>query len=66
MGGNFKFQVQDSFLDYFFLDIGRFEKRIAPSEKKTPLVIVAKSGVPYIGILDMVVGINFNLQQCDC
>ena len=26
MGGNFEFQVQDSFLEYFFLEIGRFEK----------------------------------------
>ena len=34
MGGNFKFQVQDSFLEYFFLDIWRFEKRIALFEKK--------------------------------
>ena len=36
MGENFKFQVQDSFLEYvFFL---RFKKRIAVSEKKSPLV----------------------------
>ena len=26
MGGNFEFQAQDSFLEYFFLEIGRFEK----------------------------------------
>ena len=32
MGGNFKFQVQDSFLEIY-----RFEKRIALSGKKTPL-----------------------------
>ena len=25
----FKFQIQDSFLEYFFLEIRRFEKRIA-------------------------------------
>ena len=37
MGGNFKFQAQDSFLEYFF---GRFEKRISLSEKKPPLVPV--------------------------
>ena len=37
MGGNFKFQVQDSFLEYLFLEIWRFEKRIALSEKKAPL-----------------------------
>ena len=36
MGGNFEFQVQDSFLEYVF-EIGRFEKRIALSEKKPPL-----------------------------
>ena len=33
MGGNFKFQPQDSFLEYFFWEIGRFEKRISLSEK---------------------------------
>ena len=38
MGGNFKFQVQDSFLEYlFFKEIGRFEKRIPFPEKKLPL-----------------------------
>ena len=35
MGGNFKFQVHDSFLEYFWGEIGRFEKRISLSEKKT-------------------------------
>ena len=34
IGGKFKFQVQDSFLEYFFW---RFEKQIALSEKKPPL-----------------------------
>ena len=33
MGGNFKFKVQDSDLEYFFLEIWRFEKRISLSEK---------------------------------
>ena len=33
----FKFQVQDSFLKYIFLEIWRFEKHIALSEKKPPL-----------------------------
>ena len=37
MGRNFEFEVQDSLLEYFFLEIGRFEKRIALSEKKPPL-----------------------------
>ena len=37
MGGNFKFQVQDSFLEYFFFEIWRSKKRIALSGKKTPL-----------------------------
>ena len=37
MGRNFKFQVQDSDLEYFFFEIWRFEKRIALSEKKPPL-----------------------------
>ena len=36
-GGKFKFQVQDSFLEYFFW---RFEKQIALSERKSPLAIV--------------------------
>ena len=33
-----KFQVQDNFLEYFFLEIWRFEKRIALSEKKTTFI----------------------------
>ena len=37
MGGNFKFQVQDSDLEKFILEIWRFEKRISLSEKKPPL-----------------------------
>ena len=37
MGGNFKFQVQDSFFGTLFWEIRRFEKRIGPSEKKLPL-----------------------------
>ena len=37
MGGNFKFQVQDSFLEHFFGEIRRFEKQISLSEKNTPL-----------------------------
>ena len=36
IGGKFKFQVQDSFLEYFFWI---FEKRIALSEKKPPLAV---------------------------
>ena len=34
IGGKFKFQVQDSFLEYFFLENLRFEKHVALSEKK--------------------------------
>ena len=37
MGGNFKFQVQDSDLEYFYLEIWRFEKQITLSEIKKPL-----------------------------
>ena len=37
MGGNFKFQAQDSFLGIIFWEIGRFEKRISLSEKNVPL-----------------------------
>ena len=39
MGGNFKFQVQDSDLECVFFEIWRFEKRISLSEKKVPLRI---------------------------
>ena len=39
MGGKFKFQAQDSFLEYFFLEIWRSKKRIALSEKKPPLAV---------------------------
>ena len=35
----FKFQPQDSFLEYIFLEIWRFEKQIALSERKPPLTI---------------------------
>ena len=34
-GEKFKFQVQDSDLEYFFLEIRRFEKHIALSKKTT-------------------------------
>ena len=36
VGGKFKFQAQDSFLEYFFW---RFEKCITLSEKKPPLAV---------------------------
>ena len=39
MGGNFKFQVQDSLLEYFFFEIWRSKKRISLSGKKPPLEI---------------------------
>ena len=37
MGGNFKCQFKDSFMEIFVLEIGRFEKRIVLSEKKSTL-----------------------------
>ena len=37
IGGKLKFQSQDSFLEYFFFEIWRFEKRIPLSEKQPPL-----------------------------
>ena len=37
MGGNFKFQAQDSFWEYFFFEIWRLQKRIPLSGKKPPL-----------------------------
>ena len=40
MGGNFKFQVQDSDLEYYLF--WRFEKRISLSDKKPPLTALAK------------------------
>ena len=38
-GEKFKFQAEDSFSEYFFLEIWRSKKRIALSEKKPPLII---------------------------
>ena len=40
MGGNFKFQVQDSYLECFFWEIWRLEKRISLSEKNAPLEVL--------------------------
>jgi hypothetical protein len=37
IGGKFKFQVQDSDLEYIFLEIWRFEKHIELSEKKATI-----------------------------
>ena len=37
MGGNFKFQVQDSFLEYFFLRFGDLKKESHFLKKKSPL-----------------------------
>ena len=42
MGGDFKFQVQDSFLEYFFFEIWRSKKQIALSEKQPPLALALK------------------------
>ena len=36
IGGKFRFQVQDSFLEYFYFGVWRFEKHIPLSEKKPP------------------------------
>ena len=41
----FKFQAQDSDLEYFFW---RFEKRITLTEKKTPLVLLGKKKNSFI------------------
>ena len=38
IGGKFKFQAEDSFLEYFFLRFGDLKNFIALSEKKPPLV----------------------------
>ena len=37
IGGKFKFQAQDSFLEYFFLDLEIWKNFIVLSEKKPPL-----------------------------
>ena len=43
IGGKFKFQVLDSDLEYIILEIWRFEKHIALSEKKPPLLSIKLS-----------------------
>ena len=42
----FRFQVQDSFLEYIFLEIWRFEKHIALSEKKDTFKTTPHSYLP--------------------
>ena len=42
MGVNFKFKVQDSFLEYFWGEIGRFEKQTTLSEAKPTLGLAQK------------------------
>ena len=37
MGGNFKFQVQDSFLEYFFWRFGDLKNELLFLKKKPPL-----------------------------
>ena len=44
MGGKFKFQIQDSDLEYLFW---RFDKHIALSEKKLPLAPVGFESIIY-------------------
>ena len=46
MGWNFKFQVQDSFLEFFFWIFGDLKKQIALSEKKPPLDVNKFEGLP--------------------
>ena len=46
IGGKFKFQVQDSDLEYIFLEIWIFEKHIALSEKKSLLMSSFRSQLP--------------------
>ena len=52
IGGKFKFQVQDSDLEYIFLEIWRFEKHIAFSEKDTftfnAVVVVTSTQIFYV------------------
>ena len=45
MGGNFKFQVQDSDFEYIFW---RFEKRIPLSDKKPPLSNERANKIPLV------------------
>ena len=54
MGRNFKFQAQDSFLEYFLWEIGRFEKRILLSEKKElqSIYTLAIIAGPFCGVVN--------------
>ena len=63
MGGNFKFQVQDSFLEYFFFEIWRSEKQITLSEKKPPLGSLSSFLFYFFKIPDKVVG-KKNAEEC--
>ena len=51
MGGNFEFQVQDSFLEYFPYEIWRSKKRIVLSEKKPPLSRALYGSMANLGFL---------------
>ena len=54
MGGNFKFQVQDSELECVFLEFWRFEKRIALSEKKATFNSSSTTKVTLLEVLEFV------------
>ena len=63
MDGNFKFEVQDSFLEYFYLEIGRFEKWIALSEKMPPLALQLK--LPSYAVIDLNIWrTQYPMQRC--
>ena len=53
IGGKFKFQVQDSDLEWFFLEIWRFEKNIALSEKKATYSFLVHKIIMEIGELSI-------------
>ena len=53
MGGNFKFQVQDSFFGIFFFKIWRSKKRIALSGKKPSLKFADLLITPSRKVIDL-------------
>ena len=70
MGGKFKLQGQDSDFEYLFLEIWRFDKPIALSEKKTHLYLVriiflclARNLAPGIYFLEHHSFVSFNRQS---
>ena len=58
MGGKFKFQVQDSDMEYIFW---RFDKHVAFSEKKLPLEGKYFNSSPILKKMCIITTVNFLL-----